>query len=136
MCVLLSTNWTRCKEASAGEGGTYLGVTDEFHSTSLVGSEAGDLADNRADHLDALALTTLTVRGTRSKHSALGLVTTVHAPDETYMSIKIRSPNKCVVSICCSCCTFESNGRVWRSSISVATACTGQYVESAALGRE
>ncbi len=60
-----------------------LGVTDELHGAALVGGEAGNLAHDRADHLDALALAALAVRGARSKNSALSLVTAVDAPDET-----------------------------------------------------
>lgn len=60
-----------------------LRVADELHGAALVGREPGDLADDRADHLDALALATLAVRRAGSKHAALSGVAAVDAPDET-----------------------------------------------------
>ena len=64
--------------------GTFvLGVTDELHGATLVRSEAGNLANDGADDLDTLTLKALAVGGTGSKDTALGLVTTVDAPDET-----------------------------------------------------
>lgn len=64
-------------------GTLVLRVTDELHSTTLVRSETGNLADDGADHLDALTLTTLAVGGAGSENSTLGLVAAVDAPDET-----------------------------------------------------
>lgn len=64
-------------------GTLVLGVSDELHGATLVGGEAGDLADDGADHLDTLALATLAVGGTRSKDTTLGGVASVDAPDET-----------------------------------------------------
>lgn len=64
-------------------GTLVLGVTDELHGATLVRSEAGNLTDDGADDLDALALTTLTVGRAGSENTALGLVTAVDAPDET-----------------------------------------------------
>ena len=61
-----------------------LGVADELHGATLVRGEAGNLANDGADDLDALTLATLAVRGARSKHSSLGLVTAVDAPDESW----------------------------------------------------
>ena len=60
-----------------------LGVADELHGAALVGGKAGNLANDGADHLDALALATLAVRRAGSKNTALSLVTAVDAPDET-----------------------------------------------------
>lgn len=61
-----------------------LGVTDELHGATLVRGEAGNLANDGADDLDALTLATLAVGGTGSENATLGLVTAVDAPDETW----------------------------------------------------
>ena len=65
-------------------GTLVLGVTDKLHSTTLIRSETSNLTDDGADDFDTLTLTTLAVGGTGCKHSSLGLVSAVDAPDETY----------------------------------------------------
>lgn len=62
---------------------THLGVSDQFHSTSLVGSEAHNFADDTVDDGLALGLTALSARGTGSRDTTLGLVAAVDTPDET-----------------------------------------------------
>lgn len=61
-----------------------LGVADELHGATLVRCETGDLADDRSDDLDALALASLAVGWTRSQNSSLSLVAAVDTPDETW----------------------------------------------------
>lgn len=65
-------------------GTLVLGVTDELHGATLVRGETGDLTDDGSDDLDALTLATLAVGRAGSENTALGLVTAVDAPDETY----------------------------------------------------
>lgn len=65
-------------------GALVLGVADELHGATLVGGEAGDLADDRADDLDTLTLAALAVRRAGRQHAALGDVAAVDTPDETW----------------------------------------------------
>lgn len=64
-------------------GTLVLGVTDEFHGTTLVRSETGDFANDGADDLDTFTLTTFAVGRAGSENATLSLVSAVDAPDET-----------------------------------------------------
>lgn len=63
---------------------TYLRVTDQLHRATLVGGEAGNLTHDAADGLHALACHTLLVDAPGRQHTAVGKVTTVDAPNDTF----------------------------------------------------
>ena len=65
-------------------GRTYLRVTDQLHSTALVGSEASHLTDHAAHRLHALAGDRLLADGPGGEDAAVGRVTAVNTPNEVY----------------------------------------------------
>ena len=74
-CFPSGVHWLACH--------TYLRVTDQLHSTALVGSKASDLTHNAADGRHTLTRDSLLADGPGSEDTAGGRVTTVNTPNET-----------------------------------------------------
>lgn len=62
---------------------THLGVSDQLHCPSLVGSETSDLTNDGLDDLCALSLGALPSGWALREDSSLSLVSSVDTPNET-----------------------------------------------------